>query len=45
MSAHGLQSEVELSNFLALQISNAVSQALESKQYDFDQKTYDQKIT
>ena len=31
MSAHGLQQEVELSIFLALQISDAVSQMLDSK--------------
>ena len=31
MGAHGLQPEVEFSNFLALQISEAVSQTLDSK--------------
>ena len=30
MGAHRLQAEVEFLNFLALQISNAVSQALDS---------------
>ena len=30
MGAHGLQPEVEFSNFLALQISNAVSRTLDS---------------
>ena len=30
MGAHGLEQDVEFSNFLALQISNAVSQTLDS---------------
>ena len=34
MGVHGLQPEVEFSNFLALQISNAVSQTLDSNYHN-----------
>ena len=39
VGAHGLQREVEFSNFLALQISNAVSQTLDSNSLLFQAHT------